>query len=107
MQHEQDALQRQAVIQPLTSWPAGTARLLRQQRLDDRPQLVTDLPRLQPCHPAAPLAAATARDQSTTEVILLGALSAGIPEILVAGVAGVSLNELATYRQFRKGGQTK
>lgn len=50
VQDEQHALERLAVIDPLAPRVPEPPFMLRQQRLDHRPQLVTDLPRLPPRH---------------------------------------------------------
>lgn len=54
VQNEQDDLEHQPVGMPLASWMSGPTLDLRQQRLDHRPQLVIDIPRLTPNHPAPP-----------------------------------------------------
>src|SRR5262249_37825596 len=48
MQHEQDPLQYEPIIQRLATRITKPARLLRQHRLDPRPCLIRDLPRLRP-----------------------------------------------------------
>jgi hypothetical protein len=48
VQHKQDALQHETIVQPA---PAGVTKVphrLRQQRLDELPQLIVDHPRLRP-----------------------------------------------------------
>jgi hypothetical protein len=60
------------VIQALAARVAQTTLILGQQRLDHRPQLVVDLPRLRPCHPRPPhLDQPDAESDPTTLLIIL------------------------------------
>lgn len=51
---EQDALENGSVRMPFMSGVQGPALSLGQQRLDHRPQLVIDFPRLRPSHLTPP-----------------------------------------------------
>lgn len=95
--HEQDALQRQTVVQALTAWPAGPPLLLRQRRFDDRPRLVVVLPRLQPRHLPLPQPSPQREIRSAMEITPLSTIKrywAGLSQIRALAVTFVSLEEL-------------
>ena len=75
VQHEKDALEHQPVRMPLAPRVPGPTLDLGQQRLDHRPQLVIDLPRLRSSHPTPP-DHQSRTDPTTSKIISLGVLSA-------------------------------
>lgn len=81
VQHEKDALEHQPVRMPLAPRVPGPTLDLGQQRLDHRPQLVVDLPRLRPSHPTPPDHQSRS-DPTTLKIISLGVLRRTQPEPL-------------------------
>ncbi|MGF0168931.1 hypothetical protein ACQRET_33700, partial [Streptomyces koyangensis] len=73
MQDEQNALEHQPVRMPLPSWMPHPTLNLGQQRLDHRPQLVVNLPRLRPSHPTPP-DRHFRNDPTISKIISLGVL---------------------------------
>lgn len=75
VQHEEDALEHEPVRIPLASRMPGPTLDLGQQRLDHRPQLVVDFPRLRPSH-LTPPDQRSRSDPTTPKIISLGVLRA-------------------------------
>ncbi|MGC0334846.1 transposase [Streptomyces sp. SAI-170] len=74
VQHEQDALEHHPVRRPLASRMPRPTLDPGQQRLDHRPQLVVNFPRLQPSH-CAPPDHRSRSDPNTLKIISSGVLS--------------------------------